>query len=160
MSLTISRTGNVSDTVFFFSIDTQTHDQNTYLTGITVREEIPVNLFEFFYWQMSARTIFQEAFIPFLNFGIWKCKITFKNIYLHIIKFQIDLKSMGFRNLNASAFKTYRWIRCFVSNLLRLLAWVYCFVFPCWWVFCVIYLRVAITARLNLNNFVIYSIRT
>lgn len=44
----------------------------TYLTGISVREKVTVDLFELLNGEMSAWTVFEKAFIPLLNFGVYK----------------------------------------------------------------------------------------
>ncbi len=40
------------------------------LRSIAVREEIAIDLFEFFYGQVARWTVLQEAFIPLLNLGL------------------------------------------------------------------------------------------
>ena len=43
-----------------------------YLGSVAVREEVAIYLLKFFYAEMSARTVLQEAFVPFLNLGIFE----------------------------------------------------------------------------------------
>ena len=43
-----------------------------YLGSVAVREEISIYLLKFFHAEMSARTVLQEAFVPFLNFRIFE----------------------------------------------------------------------------------------
>lgn len=142
-----------------FNVFTTVKRPNTHFTGITVREKVTVNLFKFLYWQMATRAIFEKAFVPFLNFGIWKSNgneliymsrrfehnqkrwhfVSFfwKNVFrFHWFRTKCDscCQFMQLKNDQSATFrwKTYRWIRCSVLNLLRLLVWVYCFAFPCW----------------------------